>query len=96
MRYLRVRWLQDSPEYPVLLYSEVDDDGWEIRKVDEYADGHRDLAGEGIETGQSGLGEAPTPSIDEINSDPEFRAVEIDRDEFEGVWQAAKAWFDLP
>lgn len=95
MRYLRVRWHQDSPDFPVLLYSEIDDERWEVRKVDEYADGRRDLAGEGIETGQTGLGEIPTPPIDEINSDPEFSAVEIERDEFEGVWMAAKEWFEL-
>ncbi|MGH3977321.1 MAG: DUF6881 domain-containing protein, partial [Pseudonocardiaceae bacterium] len=34
-----------------------------------------------------GLGEVPTPSIDEIDSDPQFSAAEIDRDEFERVWK---------
>lgn len=96
MRYVRVQWRQDSTEFPVLLYSEVDDDGGEIRKVDEYADGRRNIAGEGIETGQTGLGEDSTPPVDEINSDPQFSAIEIDRDEFETVWRAARAWFELP
>lgn len=96
MRYQRVRWRQDSAEFPVVLYSEVDADGWEVRKVDEYADGRRDLAGEGIETGSTFLGEDQTPPIDEINADPQFDAVEITADEFESVWRAAKDWFELP
>jgi hypothetical protein len=95
MRYQRVRWLQDSSEFPVVLYSEVDAEGWEVRKVDEYADGHRDLAGDGVATGQTALGEAQIPSIEEINVDPEFDAVEIGHAEFEAVWRAAREWFEL-
>jgi hypothetical protein len=34
MKYLKVVWVHDLPGEPVLLYSEVDDEGWEIRKVE--------------------------------------------------------------
>jgi hypothetical protein len=96
MRYQRVRWLHDSPELPVLLYSEVDDDGWEVRKVDEYVNGHRDLASANIETGSTMLGEDRMPPLEEINDDPQFEGVQITDQEFEAVWAHAKAWFDLP
>jgi len=96
MKYLRVRWRHDSPEDPVLLYSEVDDEGWEVRKVDEYIDGRRDLAGNGIETGSTFIAEDQTPSLEEINADPQFEAVEITPQEFEVVWKQAKDWFELP
>lgn len=79
-----------------MLYSDVDFDGWEVRKVDEYADGRRNLAGDGVETGSTFLGEAQTPSIEEINADPQFDAVEISAEEFEMIWRAAKDWFELP
>lgn len=96
MRYQRVRWLQDSDEFPALLYSEVDDDGWEVRKVDEYRNGHRDLASASIETGNTILGEDRVPPLDEINKDPQFEGVEITEQDFEAVWAKAKEWFDLP
>ncbi len=96
MKHLRVRWFHNSVEDPVVLYSEIDDERWEIRKVDEYVDGRRDLAGTGIETGSTFLAEDQTPSIEEINSDPQFEAVEITAEEFEAVWDQAKEWFDLP
>lgn len=96
MRYLRVRWHHDSPEGPVLLYSEVDDEGWEVRKVDEYVNGRRDLAGNGVETGSTFLAEDRTPSLEEINADPQFDGAEISSEEFESTWDAARNWFDLP
>lgn len=96
MRYQRVRWYQGSREHPVLLYSEIDDDGWEVRRVDEYTSGHRDVASANIETGHTFLAEDRVPSLDEINEDPQFEGVTITAQEFEAVWADAKAWFELP
>jgi hypothetical protein len=96
MRYQRVRWHQDSPDCPVVLYSEIDEDDWEVRKVDEYADGHRDLAASDLETGSTFLGLERIPSLEEINSDPQFEGVEITVEEFEEVWSKAKERFELP
>lgn len=95
-RYQRVRWLHDSNDFPFLLYSELDEDGWEVRKVDEYVNGRRDLASASIETGNTALGEAPVPPLDDINEDPEFEGVAITDQEFEVVWAKAKEWFELP
>jgi hypothetical protein len=47
-RYQLVHWLHEFADEPGRLYSEVDDDGWEIRKVDEYRCGRRDIASNGI------------------------------------------------
>lgn len=96
MKYLRVRWRHDLAGEPVLIYCEVDDDGWEVRKVDEYAGGRRDLAGSGVETGSTSLAEARTPELEAINDDPQFEGVEITAEEFEVVWRQAREWFDLP
>ena len=95
-RYQRVRWSHDAPDLPVVLYSEVDDAGREVRKVDEYTDGHRDLASATIETGTTRLGEGRIPPLDEINLDPQFDGLEISAQEFETVWGEAQKWFDLP
>lgn len=89
MLYQRVEWYQSSQEFPSVLYSEIDAEGWEVRKVDEYADGRLDIAAAGIETGRTFLGLVPVPPLDEINGDPQFEGVEISADEFEIVWERA-------
>ncbi|WP_409566395.1 DUF6881 domain-containing protein [Rhizobium leguminosarum] len=38
MKYIKVKWLHSSPDTPVLLYSELDSDMWEVRKVEAYAE----------------------------------------------------------
>ena len=90
MKYIRVLWLQRDTEYPVELLSELDDDSWEVRKVERFADGRVGLAGSGYPEGLSGLGEAPVPPIEEIAADPEFVPEVIDREEFERAWEAAR------
>lgn len=88
MRYLRVEWLLPHPDDPVTLYTEVDDAGREVRKVDVFADGRIGFAGPGGETPSTGtwLGEQRVPSLEEIASDPQFKAAEITKEEFDKVW----------
>ena len=86
MRYQRVRWVLEFRDEPVLLFAVIDDEGWEVRKVDKYRDGTLDRAGPGEETKRTVLGERPTPTMDEINQDAEFLAEAITAEEFERVW----------
>ena len=39
MRYLRVHWNHNHPDEPVAMYSELDDQSWELRKVEFFPDG---------------------------------------------------------
>ena len=39
MEYLKVEWLHSNDQYPILLFSELDEDRMEIRKVEQYRDG---------------------------------------------------------
>lgn len=94
MRYLEVRWDHSLPDEPVLIYSEIDDDGWEVRKVEQYASGRRDLAGPDILTGSTVLSETQLPRLAEINAQSEFGGRLITREEFEAVWADASHWFD--
>ncbi len=91
MRYIRVRWHHDSCDEPIELLSELDDDSWEVRKVEVFADGHVEFAGRGERSGLTGLGEVPIPSIEEIASDHQFSPEEITKTEFESVWEAARS-----
>jgi hypothetical protein len=89
MRYQRVRWVHEFADEPVLLFAEIDDEGWEVRKVDQYADGTLHRAGGGEETERTVLGERPGPTLDVINQDPDFNAEAITAEEFETVWITA-------
>jgi hypothetical protein len=86
MRYLRVEWLHSDQDDPVVLYSEVDDGGREIRKVEIFPDGHTGFADEAQSAGGTELGEKPLPPLEKIAADPEFRPAWITKDEFENVW----------
>ena len=86
MKYLKVVWVHDLPGEPVLLYSEVDDEGWEIRKVESYRDGSCGWAGEGQAERGTRLGEVPMPDLSEIASDPQFKPRLIAKADFERVW----------
>lgn len=96
MKYLRVRWLHAFSDEPVVLYAEIDEDGYETRKVDEYRDGRLDVADERTETGSTRLSELPCPPLEEINADEEFDGHEIEAREFEDVWHRAWEWFHSP
>jgi hypothetical protein len=90
MTYLIVKWKHSNPDEPSLLYSEIDEQRMQHRKIDIYPDGRWDFADEHEEVGGSILGEAPTPSVDQLNSGPEYEAVEIDKDEFEKLWSVRR------
>lgn len=91
MKYIRVGWKHRHPEDPVLLYSELDADGWELRKVDVFEDGRLQYAHEEEATGDTDLAELPIPSLAELADDPQFDPVEITRAEFERLWDQRKA-----
>ena len=68
MRYWKVVWHHDFADEPVLLYSEIDDAGMEIRKVEVYRDGGMDYADSSGSTGtmqlrHSGSGRRPMPDL---------------------------------
>ena len=91
MIYIKVKWLHSFSDEPVWLYSELDDQRWEIRKVYIYADGRAEYAGPNGNNGSTKLGIEPVPSFEEIASDPQFLPEEIPTDEFERVWKEATA-----
>ncbi len=86
MRYLLVRWIHSSANEPVELYSEIDDAGWETRKVEVFPDGTIGFAGPTEATVSTELGEKPIPPLEEIAADPQFQPVEISKEEFERIW----------
>src|SRR5262249_21508930 len=87
MHYVRVEWRHDDPHDPVVLFAELDDDRWEVRKVDVFRDGSLVRAdAETDDRAATRLGLVPTPTLHELNADPQFDGVSISREEFEGQW----------
>jgi hypothetical protein len=71
------------------LYGELDDDRWEVRKVEVSRDGRITCADGRGSSGDTVLGESPLPSVEQIAADPVFEVVAISRAEFETVWDQA-------
>ena len=88
MRYLHVTWLHDHPDEPVDPYSELDDESWEVRKVEVFRDGKAAFASPNESTGERGLGSRPFPDRRD-REDDEFQPEEISKEEFERVWDFA-------
>ncbi len=90
MKYVKVNWVHDLPTEPVVLYSEIDDGRWEVRKVEIHRDGSCGWAGEGQEVRGTRLGEVPMPALTEIAADPQFKPVTISKADFEQIWANRK------
>jgi hypothetical protein len=87
MRYLRVQWLHFHPDEPVEIYSEINEDGWEVRKLEVFPDGSLGFASPTEGMGSTMLSVEPVPSLPEIASDAQFKPIEISREDFEQVWE---------
>lgn len=87
MKYLDVLWRHASPSEPVRLLSEVDETGWELRKLEFFFDHRVGYAGAGVESGGTRLSSEPLPPLAEINAQREFDGREVDRAVFESLWQ---------
>jgi hypothetical protein len=87
MTYIKVKWIHSNSNEPILLYSEIDEERMEQRKVEIFADGRYDYASSSESAGSTRLGEVPIPALSEIASDPQFEPVKIPKQEFEEVWE---------
>jgi hypothetical protein len=91
MDYLKVRWVHDSSDDPVLLMSELDEDRYEVRKVEVFSDGRMGFASAVQSGGETQLGEKPVPPASVIAEDPRFVVQPLDAQDFERAWLAAVA-----
>ena len=86
MNYICIDWKHNFADEPIKIYSEVDSQGWERRKIEIFRDGSMAFASPSYHFGDSYLSEAQLPSLSEINSDPQFRGRKIDPTEFGRLW----------
>ena len=87
VRYIDVIWKHDFEDLPIRLVSEIAIDGFETRKLEFFKSGSVTFASVGSQTGDTRLGEAVVPEIEEINHNPEFSGKEISHLDFETLWK---------
>jgi hypothetical protein len=86
MKYLYVKWVHKNPGDPVHIYSELDNERYEVRKVEIYSDGRRGFADKDEEKNGTVLGSMPVPPIAEIAQDKQYEPKEIPVEEFQRQW----------
>lgn len=86
-----MKWINAAAHQPVLMYSELDHDRWELRKVEVFRDGRMGYADPDVVVGKIGLGDTPLPSLEKIAANPLFEPEVISKAEFEKIWEKATA-----
>jgi len=86
VRPIDVLWIHGNEDFPISLVSEVDDDGYETRKVEFFRSGEVGFACASKERGGTSLGSVPIPSLNEINSSAEFRGSDISSEHLDMIW----------
>ena len=87
--YIKWFWKYIDDETPVLLFYEVDleNERYATRMLEVFKD---KTVNPVIEEGFDFVTEAPMPTVDEINCEPEFFAEIISKTEFEEVYNSEK------
>lgn len=91
MKYILLKWFHNLNNEPYLIYSEIDNQRYEVRKVEVYKDGTIHKHDEQLTDSLTALGDVAFPeNLDEINQDKQFYAEYISREEFESIWNKDK------
>lgn len=85
--YVKWFWKYIDDETPILLFYEIDleNERYATRMTEVFSD---KKAVPVIEEGFEFITEAPVPTIEEINKEPEFFAVVISKEEFENAYKS--------
>lgn len=86
MEFIDVTWRHDEKTDPVRLVSELNSERYETRKLEFFPDGRVGFASSVASSSSTRLGVMPMPSVAEINSDPQFHASWIEKQEFDLLW----------
>lgn len=87
---MRYWYWEENPEsgrlLPLRNYVEIDEEGYEVRKVNFYRDGEVEFADETHETRRTGLGDRPFPELGVLSEMIQGPVFEISKEKFEQVW----------
>ena len=88
-RYIAFRWLHDEHLVPVAIYSEVNDRGFESRRVNEFRDGRLERSDRYEPKLRTTLLQLELPLPEELRDDPDRQLLPIDRESFDVLWNRA-------
>jgi hypothetical protein len=88
-RFIRVHRRPGNAVEPIMLFSELDEERWEVRKVEVFADGRLSYANERGSFGMTKLGDQPVPALEVLAANAEFELAEITRAEFDEIFEKA-------
>ncbi len=98
MIYMKTLWIHNYDNEPIILYSELDNERYEVRQIWVYDDQSYEIASEEYDTDESFLSPVPYPSIDEIRNanteDDVFEPELITKEDFEIVWKNALRYLE--
>ncbi|GGG68032.1 DUF6881 domain-containing protein [Paenibacillus radicis (ex Gao et al. 2016)] len=86
MRYICWEIISYEERVPQTIYSEIDDFGYEVRKIEKYFDGTVGYASHDREEGKTLLADQMIPTVDELNMENGIRARHLTSDEFKKLW----------
>lgn len=87
MDYVKLKWFHSIETEPYIIYSEINDQRYEVRKIEVYKSGAYIKYSENMTDLQLNLADIPFPlNLDEINQDKQFYATHISKEEFERIW----------
>ena len=88
MEYIQLEWFHDMDTEPYIIYSEINDQRYEVRKVEVFKNGIIRYREE-ISDSEIELADIQFPEdLNEINQDKQFHAMYIEKKEFERIWNA--------
>ncbi|WP_428788724.1 DUF6881 domain-containing protein [Vibrio profundum] len=90
MKYIDINWIHSFLDEPYRIVSELDDERFEVRKLEFYPNGAVGYAYNEVESFNTRLGVCSVPTLSEINENEydEFCGKYITKLEFEVFWQA--------
>ena len=87
MECIDVQWHHANMGTSYRLVSELDDERFEVRKMEFFSDGKVGFAFAAGSLHGTQLGSIPVPSVDEINAAAEFTAKSLAISQFNLLWQ---------
>ncbi|MCL2682872.1 MAG: hypothetical protein FWE63_05235 [Bacteroidales bacterium] len=87
MKFIKIHWTHSFKDSPEFIYSAIDEEGYEIKKVEVFKSGDYTVYSENINSDR--LAEGIYPSLEELTFEEKIesmQAFEIDEVEFNEIW----------
>ena len=90
MQYIKAKWDPSSPDEPTTFFFELDENRFEVRKVEQHADGSYSFASLTAASKGTFLSCEPLPLLADIDAEEEMTAWEMSAADFESMWEDAQ------